>query len=195
MPARLLFCPSFWLLYYVPVSGVRRYEELRLSRRDFSRYKGRSVSGNSKSGFLWDFRCPLLLIGPACDAECGLRIWEYGFSWLYGGATKLIRFPRLSIITASALSAYVLKISQAGNNVREYGWPAIQTQCLNLMNGSVCMSHRGKCFLSDSVKRERKRITRFARRLIVEKKWKCLTVTDIVRECGITRERYLLLSF
>ena len=36
----------------------------------------------------------------------------------------------------------------------------------------------------------KKRIADSARRLIVEKKWKRLTVTDIVRECGITRQTF-----
>ena len=119
------------------VSGVRRYEELRLSRRDFSGLR-RICIRELKIGFPMGFQMSVMCIG-----QLAMQSAVNGFgSMAVAGYTAATKADQVSVLvnnaTASALSAYVSQNYGAGKwkRIRQGVHAAlIQTQCLNLMMG------------------------------------------------------------
>lgn len=119
------------------VSGVRRYEELRLSRRDFSGLR-RVCIRELKIGFPMGFQMSVMCIG-----QLAMQSAVNGFgSMAVAGYTAATKADQVSVLvnnaTASALSAYVSQNYGAGKwkRIRQGVHAAlIQTQCLNLMMG------------------------------------------------------------
>ena len=119
------------------VSGVRRYEELRLSRRDFSGLR-RVCIRELKIGFPMGFQMSVMCIG-----QLAMQSAVNGFgSMAVAGYTAATKADQGSVLvnnaTASALSAYVSQNYGAGKwkRIRQGVHAAlIQTQCLNLMMG------------------------------------------------------------
>mgnify|MGYP000635841421 FL=1 len=119
------------------VSGVRRYEELRLSRRDFSGLR-RVCIRELKIGFPMGFQMSVMCIG-----QLAMQSAVNGFgSMAVAGYTAATKADQVSVLvnnaTASALSAYVSQNYGAGKwkRIRQGVHVAlIQTQCLNLMMG------------------------------------------------------------
>ena len=88
------------------VSGVRRYEELRLSRRDFSGLR-RVCIRELKIGFPMGFQMSVMCIG-----QLAMQSAVNGFgSMAVAGYTAATKADQVSVLvnnaTASALSAYV----------------------------------------------------------------------------------------
>lgn len=119
------------------VSGVRRYEELRLSRRDFSGLRKVCIR-ELKIGFPMGFQMSVMCIG-----QLAMQSAVNGFgSMAVAGYTAASKADQVSVLvnnaTASALSAYVSQNYGAGKwkRIRQGVHAAlIQTQCLNLMMG------------------------------------------------------------
>ena len=119
------------------VSGVRRYEELRLSRRDFSGLRKVCIR-ELKIGFPMGFQMSVMCIG-----QLAMQSAVNGFgSMAVAGYTAATKADQVSVLvnnaTASALSAYVSQNYGAGKwkRIRQRVHAAlIQTQCLNLMMG------------------------------------------------------------
>ena len=119
------------------VSGVRRYEELRLSRRDFSGLREVCIR-ELKIGFPMGFQMSVMCIG-----QLAMQSAVNGFgSMAVAGYTAATKADQVSVLvnnaTAYALSAYVSQNYGAGKwkRIRQRVHAAlIQTQCLNLMMG------------------------------------------------------------
>lgn len=129
---------QFLAFLFCTISGVRKYKELQLSRKDFMDLRG-AARRELKIGFPMGFQMSVMCIG-----QLAMQSAVNGFgSMAVAGYTAATKADQVSVLvnnaTASALSAYVSQNYGAGKWKRIHkGVKAalIQTQCLNLLMGA-----------------------------------------------------------